>query len=95
MKKCVIFYVFQGNEALLIFDTDEVWTIKFPEDFFSIDPSLLTFLDKYPEVKKRHLSKEDFKIAEVFHAQMLKKFLVAFVKDASNGKIVLLQCLLK
>ena len=80
---------------MLIFETDEVWTIKFPEDFFNIDLSMVTFLDKEPEVKKRRLSKEDFSISQVFHAQRLKQFLVAFVKDASNGKIVLLQCSLQ
>ena len=86
---------FQRNEALLIFETDEVWTIKFSDDFFVIDPSLVTFLEKYPEVTKCRLSQEDFSIAKVFHAQRLKGFIVAFVKSASDGKIYLLQCLLK
>ena len=88
-------FFFQRNEALLIFETDEVWTIKFSDDFFVIDPSLVTFLEKYPEVTKCRLTQEDFSIAKVFHAQRLKGFIMAFVKAASDGKIYLLQCLLK
>ena len=79
---------------MLIFETDELWSVKFPENFFNIDPSLVTFLDKYPEVTKRRLSQEDFTIEKVYHAQRLRQFIVAFVRD-SNGKIFLLQCLLK
>ena len=77
-------------EALLIFETDEIWTVKLTPDFFDIDTTLVTFLDKYPEVVKRHLSTEDFPIERVFHAQTLKELIVAFVK--SEGKIFLLQC---
>ena len=83
----------QENEALLIFETDEMWTIKFPEDFFEMDPSLVTFLDKYPSVHVHKLSSEDLRISKVFHAQRLSGLIVAFVK-ANDQKIFLLQCLL-
>ena len=77
---------------MLIFETDEIWTIILPSDFFEIDPSLVTFLDKYPELTKNKLSSDEFPIDKIFHAQTLKEFIVAFVK--SEGKIFLMQCLL-
>ena len=70
-----------------------MWTIKFPDDFFEIDSTLVTFLDKYPDVRRRKLSQEDLPISRVFHAQRLGHLVVGFVKTA-DGLILLLQCLL-
>lgn len=68
-----------------------MWSIKFPDDFFEIDPSLVTFLDKYPSVTKRKLSQEDLSVSKVFHAQRLGGLIVVFVK-ANDDQIFLLQC---
>ena len=75
----------------MIFETDELLTVTFPEDFFEVDPSLVTFLDKYPEVKKHCLSREDFKVQTLYHAEMLSQLFVAFVK-ANEEQVYLLQC---
>ena len=69
-----------------------MWTIKFPPGFFDIDPSLVTFLDKCPQVTTRQLSQGDFHITQVFHAQRLYDIIVAFVKV--DERLFLLQCLL-
>ena len=73
----------------MIFDTDELLSVTFPQDFFEIDPSLVTFLDKYPKVKKHCLSREDFKVEKLYHAEMLQRLFVAFVQ--AKGDIYLVQ----
>ena len=81
----------QRYEALLIFETDEVLSVTFPVDFFEIDPTLVTFRDKYPDVKKHCLSREGFKVDRLYHAEMLGKLFVAFVK--ANEQVYLVQCM--
>ena len=71
---------FQANDALLVFDTDELWFLSFSEDFFNFDPELVTFLDKSPQVRKKKLLDPGLKITKVYHAQYLSDFLAAFIK---------------
>ena len=62
--------------------------MTFPQDFFEIDPSLVTFLDKYPEVKKHQLSRENFKVDKLYHAEMLDDLFVAFVQAGEDVYLI-------
>lgn len=64
--------------------------MTFPQDFFEIDPTLVTFRDKYPDVKKHCLSREGFKVDQLYHAEMLGKLFVAFVE--ANEQVYFVQC---
>jgi hypothetical protein len=46
----------QDYKALLAFDSEELWTVTFPDNFFSLDPNIVSFLDQTPSVSKQKIT---------------------------------------
>ena len=96
-----MYFIFQDDQALLLFQTHEYWIVNFPEDFFRTETSdLVTFLDKSPTITRKSFKTDELEIDNIFHAQCYHPpkeisttaLLVAFLKVCSTKKKIFFVC---